>query len=178
MSSAALEPNDAPSAANEQWSVAQLEKNGKPLVVRYRSERPQGVETAAFSFLLSATWAYQPDEFGLPADAEMERMDKFEDALAAALETSKTAYLMVILTGNGERDWLWYTTGEEAAMRQVNQALKGHKSYPIQFSVQKDRGWKAYSQFEKGSGASSSAGGLLGVFQQAFANLAGAFCGK
>src|SRR5262245_6941051 len=133
MSNAVLEPNDASSAAEEQWSVAQLEKNGKPLVVRYRSERPNGVEAAAFPFLLSATWAYQPNESGLPSEAEMGRMDKFEDALAATLETSKTAYLMVILTGNGERDWLWYTTGEEAAMGQVNQALQGHKPYPIEF---------------------------------------------
>src|SRR4026209_848425 len=120
MSSAVLEQNEAPSAADDPWSVAQHEKNGKPFVVSYRTERPQGIQTAAFPFLLSATWTYQPDEFGLAAAEGMERMDKIEDALASALETSQTAYLMVILTGNGERDWLWYTTGEEVAMRQVN----------------------------------------------------------
>jgi hypothetical protein len=178
MSSAVVEPNEMPAAADELWSVTQLEKNGRPLLVRYRSERPQAAEAAAFPFLLSATWAYQANEFGLPAAEEMERMDRFEDALASALETSRTAYLMVILTGNGERDWLWYTTGEEEAMRQVNQALQGHKPYPIQFSVQKDRGWKAYAQFEKGKSGKSTGGGVLGIFQQAIANTVSAFCGK
>ena len=170
MSNALLEQNEGPSLADDQWSVAQLEKNGKPLLVRYRTERPQGVETAAFPFLLSATWAYQPNEFALPAADEMELMDQFEDALASALETSQTAHLMVILTGNGERDWLWYTRGEAEAMRCVNQALKGHRPYPVEFSVQKDRGWKAYAQFEAGSAPTSTAGGALGMIQQAIAN--------
>ena len=55
-------------------------------------------------------------EFGLPSAEEMESMDKFEDALASSLEGSQTAHLMVILTGDSERDWLWYTRGEEEAM--------------------------------------------------------------
>ena len=96
-------------------------------------------------------------------------MDKFEDALATALEASQTAYLMVILTGNGERDWLWYTCGEGEAMRQVNQALKGHKPYPVQFSVQQDRSWRAYAQFETGNGPVPGAGGVFGVIQWAIA---------
>ena len=92
-------------------------------------------------------------------------MDKFEDALASALEASQTAHLMVVLTGNGERDWLWYTCGEAEAMRQVNQALKGHKPYPVQFSVQQDGGWRAYAQFETGNSSS----GRVGIIQSAIA---------
>jgi hypothetical protein len=81
-----LEQSAARSPADDHWSVAQAEKKGKPLLIRYRSERPQGVEPTAFPFLLSATWAYQANEVGLPAPEEMELMDKFEDALASALE--------------------------------------------------------------------------------------------
>jgi hypothetical protein len=176
MSNALLEQNEGPSLADDQWSVAQLEKNGKPLLVRYRNERPQGVETVAFPFLLSATWAYQPNEFALPSADEMELMDKFEDALASALETSRTAHLMVILTGNGERDWLWYTSGEAQAMRHVNQALKGHKPYPVQFSVQKDRGWKAHTQFVTGNASTPTAGGTFGIIQQAISKTLKVFC--
>jgi hypothetical protein len=177
MSNALLETNDAQGVADDQWSVAQAEKNGKPLLIRYRSQRPQGVEATAFPFLLSATWSYQPNEFGLPSATEMEWMDKFEDALAMSLEGSQTAHRMVILTGAGERDWLWYTTGEDEAMRQVNQALKGHKKYPVQFSVQKDRAWKAYAQFETPDGACASAGGKSGIVGWAISKAKKAFRG-
>ena len=176
MSNALLARNERPSVADDGWNVAQLEKDGKPLLVRYRNERPQNVETDAFPFLLSTTWAYQPNEFALPSADEMELMDKFEDALASALETSQTAHLMVVLTGSGERDWLWYIRGEAEAMRLVNQALKGHKPYPIQFSVQKDRGWKAYAQFEKGNASTSTGGRAFGIIRQGIAKTVKVFC--
>lgn len=161
MSSATLESNEAQAGAKDQWSVAQGQKNGRPLLIRYRSQRPQGVESAAFPFLLSATWSYQPNEYGLPSAEEMELMDKFEDALASSLEQSQSAHLLVVLTNNGERDWLWYACGEEQAMSQVNKALKGHSRYPVQFSVQKDRAWRAYSQFVDGDASQSRCGGSL-----------------
>jgi hypothetical protein len=119
------------------------------------------VEQSAFPFLLSATWSYQPNEHGLPSSEEVESMDKFEDALASSLEASQTAHLMVVLTNNGERDWLWYTVGEEAAMRQVNKGLQGHPRYPVQFSVQNDRAWRAYTQFLNGGDSRASSGGTL-----------------
>jgi hypothetical protein len=175
MSSALLEQNDGQPVADDRWNVAQGEKNGKPLLIRYRSERPQGIEAITFPFLLSATWTYQANEFGLPSAEDMELMDKFEDALVSSLEGSQTAHLMVILTGNSERDWLWYARGEEDAMRHVNQALKGHKRYPVQFSVQKDRAWKAYAQFETGRGSPTSAGGTFGIVQWAIGKAVTAF---
>ncbi len=174
MSNALLETNDSPSVGGDQWSVAQGEKNGKPLLIRYRTSRPLGAEATAFPFLLSATWSYQPNEFGMPSAEEMKLMDKFEDALAA-LEESQTAHLMVILTGNSERDWLWYVCGEEEAMHQVNQALKGHNRYPVQFSIQKDRAWKAYTQFENGGGAPPCSGGALSIVRWTIAKALKAF---
>lgn len=161
MSNTTLEQDEAQVGSDDSWSVGQAEKNGKPLLIRFRSERPQGVEPAAFPYLLSATWSYQPNEHGLPSADEMELMDKFEDALVSSLEGSRAAHLMVVLTNDGERDWLWYTGSEEEAMTQVNQALSGHQRYPVQFSVQTDRAWRAYSQFEQG-GAPSPSSGVIG----------------
>lgn len=126
-----------------------------------RQLRPRGVDMRAFPSLLSATWVYTPNEYELPAAEEMELMDEFEDALVSALEGLHKAHLMVILTGSGERDWLWYTRSEEEAMCLVDQALKRRKRYPVDFSVQNDRGWKAYSQFVSGNATTSKASGLI-----------------
>ena len=164
-----IEGNEEQTHPDDQWSMAQGIKNGKPLLVRYRSERPQGVDVSAFPFLLSATWTFQPNEFGLPSSEEMVLMDKFEDVLATSLEGSKTAYLMVILTGNSERDWLWYTCGEDDAMRRVNHALKSHKPYPVQFSVQQDRAWRAYTQFVAGNGKELKERGVFEIIRLAVA---------
>src|SRR5690242_13844428 len=81
MDNTLLEKNEGQSPTDDQRSVAQAEKNGKPLLIRYRNERPQGVDTAAFPFLLSATWTYQANEAGLPLPEELGLMNQFEDAL-------------------------------------------------------------------------------------------------
>jgi hypothetical protein len=172
MSNALLEDNQSQSAADEHWSVLEAQKNGRPLIVRYRGERPNDIVPTDYPFLLSATWGYQTaNPAGLPSEQDQELMSRFEDALESALESSGSAHLMVVLTGNGERDWLWYSRGEEDSMRLVNQALKGHKPYPVQFSVQRDPKWRAYTQFQPGSDTSAHAGGLLGMVQRAIARL-------
>jgi hypothetical protein len=172
MVNATLEPNESAAPVNERWTVAQAEKNGLPMLIRFRSERPQGVQSASYPFLISATWSYsQANPAGMPSSEELESMSRFEDALEAALETSQSAYLMVILTSNGDRDWLWYSRSEEETMRLVNQALKGHTKYPVQFAIQKDPGWKAYGQFESGSSGSAKSGSVVGFIQSAVAKL-------
>ena len=61
------------------------------------------------------------------------------------------------------------------SMSQVNRALKGHNLYPVQFSVQPDRAWKAYSQFVPGNDSPSGAGGTFGIVQRAIAKAFKAF---
>jgi hypothetical protein len=161
MSTDILEPVDCRAGNNDSWSVAQAEKNGTPMLIRFRSERPEGVDIAAFPLLLSATWSYEPTEFGLPSPDAVAMMDAFEDALATSLEGTRTAYLMVVLTQGGQRDWLWYTSSEEEAMRRVNQALKGHQRYPVEFAVQPDRAWRAWTQFIAEDGSQRRCGETL-----------------
>ncbi len=176
MSNSLVELNEAQSPTDDLWSVAQGVKNGRPLLIRYRSERPHGVEATSYPLLLSATWSYCGNELGLPAPEESELMAIFEDALASALEASQSAYLMVVLTGNGERDWLWYSRGEADSMSRVNNTLKGHRRYPVEFSIQRDRAWRAYSQFQTSGCSTANAGGIFAAAQRAISKAANILC--
>ena len=169
MSTAAIEQHETTSPSEELWSVAQGEKNGQPLLIRFRNEPPQGVDAKAYPLLLSCTWSYRANGAGMPDAKELERMTRFEEAVESALEGSQSGYLMVVLTGNGDRDWLFYSRGEEESMRQVNQGLKGHPVYPVEFSAQRDPQWRAWRQFLPGGNSSGSAGGLLGIVERAIA---------
>lgn len=171
MSTATIESNELQSSSEDRWSVGQGQKNGQPLLIRFRSEPPQGVDAAAYPFLLSATWSYQAGRAGMPDAEELERMTRFEEALESTLEGSQSAYLMLVFTGNGNRDWLFYSRGEDDSMRRINQGLKGHPVYPVEFSVQRDPHWRAYRQFLPGGNSSEAAGGLLGVIEWAIAQV-------
>ena len=65
-----------------------------------------------------------------------------------ALETSQSAFLTVVVTGNGTREWQWYSRNPEETMGLVNQAVTGYEPFPIQFSIQDDPQWEAYRRFQ------------------------------
>ena len=89
------------------------------------------------------------NESGMPAQKQVERMQLFEDLLRSALEGPGQAYLTVIVTGNGVREWQWYSRDPAETMALVNKALSNHDPFPVQFSVQDDPDWQAYGRFQR-----------------------------
>jgi hypothetical protein len=85
----------------------------------------------------------------MPTPADKEQMDLLEDLLLPALEKNNDAILTVVATGNGTREWQWYSAAPETTMLLVNSALAGHPPFPVELSIQDDPEWEAYSQFEQ-----------------------------
>ena len=83
----------------------------------------------------------------MPSDDVVARMTQLEDLLAQAFEDAQQAFLSVIVTGNEVREWLWYARDVEETMKLVNEALGKYELFPVQFSVNEDPDWEAYTQF-------------------------------
>ena len=138
---------------DDRWTVAQGEDNGLPLIFRIRNQRPHGVEPPAYPHLIAVSWPYEPaNEFGMPSSDVTALMTQFEELLDRALEGSQSAFLTVVVTGNGTREWQWYSRSPEETMGLVNQALTGYEPFPVQFSIQDDPQWEAYRRFQPTGG--------------------------
>jgi len=74
-------------------------------------------------------------------------MSQLEDLLAPAFEGARQAFLTVIVTGNGVREWQWYARDPEAVMKLVNETLGKYEPFPVQFNFQDDAEWEGYSRF-------------------------------
>ena len=135
-------------ASDDTWSMATGEDNGKPLIFRIRSKAPSFARKESFPHLLAVCWQYEsPNEQGMPSQDVVERMSELEDLLTPAFEGAKQAFLTVIVTGNGVREWQWYARSPEKTMEWVNQTLGEHEPFPVQFSFQDDPEWQGYSRF-------------------------------
>ena len=53
----------------------------------------------------------------MPAQNDSAGMQLFEDLLQPALEEAQQAYLMLVVTGNGVREWQWYSRDPEETMK-------------------------------------------------------------
>jgi hypothetical protein len=128
--------------------VATGQDDGKPLILRIRNKPPSFARKEAFPHLLAVCWQYEsPNEQGMPSEDVVARMSQLEDLLEEALEGARQAFLTVIVTGNGVREWQWYARNPDEVMKLVNDTLGELEPFPVEFSFQDDPEWVGYSRF-------------------------------
>lgn len=133
---------------SEQWSLATGEEIGKKLIYRIRLQAPAFAIPATFPQLLVVSWPYKsPNENGLPASEDLERMTELEILLHAPFEEARQGFLAVIITGNEHREWQWYVRDPTRTMELANRTLGELEPFPVQFSFQHDPEWAVYGQF-------------------------------
>ena|SRR2546430_6274367 len=136
--------------ANDQedpWFIAEAEEDGLPIIFRVREMRPRGVEPQRYPNLISVLWAFDKSESGMPDDPTVDRMNDFEDRLDA-LEGANRGYMMVTITGNGRREWLWYVADSSEFMTGVNRLLRSVPAkFPVSFEGAEDPAWQTYGAF-------------------------------
>ena len=135
-------------SAKDTWRMATVEDEGNPLIFRIREHGPSFAKKSAFPHLLAVCWQYDATiNNGMPVQADVARMTELEDLLVPALEGAKAAFLTVIVTGNGVREWQWYARDQESVMKLVNDTLGEVEPFPIQISFQDDPEWEGYTRF-------------------------------
>jgi hypothetical protein len=128
--------------------MATGEDDGKPLIFRIRNGAPAFATKATFPKLLAVSWQFDPTtNNGMPPRDAVERMQQFENLLAPVFSNARQAFLTVVVTGNGVREWQWYVKDPEKVMNLVNETLGELDPFPVQFSFQEDPAWQGYSQF-------------------------------
>ncbi len=133
---------------DDTWTMATGEDDGLPLIVRIRNQPPLFARKDSFPQLLALSWQYEPEnERGMPAQDVVERMGQLEDLLMPAFEEAREAFLTVVVTGNGAREWQWYAKDADRVMELVNEPLAEYEPFPVEFNFQDDPEWEGYSRF-------------------------------
>lgn len=131
----------------DKWMIKQGQKDGLQLFVRIRNSKPNRINTNDYPHLIGISWEYKPrDESGLPDSSVLNEMGRLEELLDK-IESNNVAYLMAIITGNGTREWLWYSRDASEMMSQVNEALASQQPFPIKFIREDDPTWSAYDHW-------------------------------
>src|SRR5882672_3374519 len=124
----------------DRWAIAHAEEDGMPLLFRYRNELPVK-DTAQCPFLVSMLWIYDGEATtGMPDNEVLGQMERFEDVLDS-IDNSAAGFLMVAVTGNNRREWIWYTANTARFMALLNNAMQGRPKFPLDLSASEDPGW-------------------------------------
>ncbi len=136
-----LSPQVQEAVTRDQWAVAEGEDTDRPLVVRFRSELRQVEDVSGYPQLLLVNWSYEGDEQGMPKDEDLNGIDDFEDMLTDALEKDFHSALVCVITNEGSRQWVFYTSNVDEAAVRINALPQQATPYPIELLADDDEEW-------------------------------------
>ena len=131
-----------------EWATAMATRpsDGHRIIYRYRSAFGPSFKRAQFPDRVTITWPYT-SENGMPSTTERESMDQLEDRLDPYVEQTSLSALVMVSTGEGLREWVYYTRSQTEFMAKLNEALRGMQQLPIKIDLWKDPTWKRYEAF-------------------------------
>ena len=132
-----------PTRKAEDWTLAQGKAGDNMTIVRALARVPLAEQRAARPVLVTITWSYDGEaSAGMPSRALYDRMEGFEEVLFAALDESDWATEAAAITGNGARQWRFYTADAEDFIARFTAALAGETIYPIELEAVDDPEWQ------------------------------------
>jgi Family of unknown function (DUF695) len=125
------------------WLVRESKLHDKTFVVKVRNEIPASAVPIKYPNAIEMHWKYAPDSLGMPAERVALELARFEAAVDP-IQGDHIGYLMTIITGDGERTWLWYVADPKAFAAALNRLVPGHP-FPITLNaVANEPDWKTY----------------------------------
>ncbi|MDE6765284.1 MAG: DUF695 domain-containing protein, partial [Duncaniella sp.] len=102
-----------------------------------------------FGIRIEVTWKYTPASDGMPSEEESETMEKVQEALQEVLRKDPVAVLTGIYTGDGSRDWVFYSLSTHIFGKKLNEALEPFPLLPITVYCENDPQWEEYDEMSR-----------------------------
>lgn len=102
-----------------------------------------------FIYRMEVTWRYDADASGMPDVKTSEMMEQVTCALQQAFDRDPVAVMTGIYTGDGERNWIFYTLSVNIFGRKLNEALAELPLLPITMYAENDPDWAEYDEMSQ-----------------------------
>lgn len=93
-----------------------------------------------------------PDENGFPSPDEAKCLETFENRLIAAVEHDESAWLVAVVTGRAEREFVFYLQHPQRFLQHLTDMPQEHDRYPMEIHCQEDPDWSYFDELAPLSG--------------------------
>lgn len=131
------------------WTAPAQSESGRLIMVTCRNDVSRFRGNSKFSIRIEVTWRYHGDSAGMPDLECSSLMEKVQEALTAAFQKDPVAVLTGIMTGDDERNWVFYTLSTNIFGRKLNEALADFPQLPIEIYCENDPQWLAYDEMRE-----------------------------
>lgn len=131
------------------WTYPAETESGKTLIVTGRDNIDAFRDSGKYPFRMNVYWDYVPLDNGMPKEEDAKLMEEATEHFLNATKKDKAAVLTGIYTGDGRRDWVFYTRSLFIFRNILNRALAGMPQLPIAIEASEDPGWEEYSEMRE-----------------------------
>ena len=126
------------------WAIAECHTGEYPYQVRLRKV-PSDFPRSNFPKRLNLFWSLSDtDANGYASKPELDKLHVFEDRLVEAVEFDHFSILTVVLTGRGEREFVFYTPDPHEFVRRLSQMPQEEERYPIEIHANENADWEYF----------------------------------
>jgi hypothetical protein len=134
---------------NDWWTAPAEGEGGNLILVTGRRGMDNVIATGVYRYRVEVTWPYEGDSKGLPAFADSKVMEEVTDALNASFDRDPVAVMTGIYTGDGQRNWVFYTRSLHIFQRKFNEVMAPFPTLPLQFEAEEDPDWQEYREMSE-----------------------------
>lgn len=128
------------------WTAPTESESGRLIMVTGRRDVDTFRRNPKFNIRVEVKWRYESDSTGMPDRVTSTLMEEVQDTLHEAFAKDPVAVLTGIYTGDGERDWVFYTLSTHIFGRKLNEALARFDLLPITLYAENDPDWAEYAE--------------------------------
>lgn len=128
------------------WTAPAESEDGHLIMVTGNKDVAKFRSNPRFCIRIEVSWNYTGDASGMPDTATSELMEKVQEALQTEFRKDPVAILTGIFTGDGKREWVFYSVSTHIFGKKLNQALEPFPLLPITVYCENDPGWEGYDE--------------------------------
>lgn len=134
----------------ERWWTAPTDgEGGKTVLVTGRDYMDEVIRKGKYPIRVTASWDYAALPSGLPSESDALVMEAATDALMREFKKDPVAFLTGIYTGDGRRDWVFYTSNLNIFGKVFNRALADVEPMPLKLESESDPDWEEYREMRE-----------------------------
>jgi len=128
------------------WTAPAESEDGHLIMVTGNKDVEKFRSNPRFCIRIEVSWNYTGDASGMPDTATSELMEQVQEALQTEFRKDPVAILTGIFTGDGKREWVFYSVSTHIFGKKLNQALEPFPLLPITVYCENDPGWEGYDE--------------------------------
>lgn len=132
------------------WTAPAESEDGHLIMVTGRRDVSRFRTNPRFNIRIEVTWRYDSaDSSGMPDTETSQLMEQVQEALQKEFHKDPVAVLTGIYTGDGKRDWVFYSLSTHIFGRKLNEVLAPFPLLPITVYCENDPDWQEYDEMSQ-----------------------------